>query len=137
MKRTLAPLLLIVALIAIAVAGYWMKRPAEAQAVPCENPVAGCHASHGGAPIVIQFSAQPTPLEAFRIKVTMPGAQRVSAEFQMQGMEMGFNRYDLRAAGEGAFESSVTLPVCVSGRHDWTLYLEVDGTRYAMPFRSR
>lgn len=136
MKRVVAPLLVMAALLAIALAGYWMKRPAEAQAVACTDPVAGCVFSHRGASLTVRFSARPTPLEAFDLSISAPGVARISAEFQMNGMEMGFNRYDLRAAENGRFESSVTLPVCVSGRRDWTLYLDVDGSHYALPFSS-
>jgi len=137
MKRVLMPLLLVVALVAIAVAGYWLNRPPEAQAVACADPLAGCSFSDRGATVNVLFSVRPTPLKAFELKVSAPKATRVSAEFQMNGMEMGFNRYDLRPAGNGAFVSSVTLPMCVSGRRDWTLYLEVDGTRYALPFSTQ
>ena len=137
MKRVLGPLLLVVALVAIAVAGYWLNRPPEAQAVACADPLAGCSFSDHGAKVTVQFSVRPTPLKAFELKVDAPKATRVSAEFQMNGMEMGFNRYDLRPAGNGAFASNVTLPTCVSGRRDWTLYLEVDGTRYALPFSTQ
>lgn len=42
MKRVLVPLLLVLALLAVAVAGYWLKRPAKAQAVTCADPLAGC-----------------------------------------------------------------------------------------------
>ena len=134
MKRVLLPLLLVVVLAAIAVAGYWLNRPAAAQAVACADPVAGCSFSHRGAIVTVNFSARPTPLQAFELRVNAPGTSRISAEFQMNGMEMGFNRYDLRMAGRGRFASNVTLPVCVSGRRDWTLYLEIDGTHYALPF---
>jgi len=137
MRRVLAPLLLVVALVAIAVAGYWLNRPPEARAVACADPLAGCRFSHRAATVNVQFSARPTPLKAFELKVSAPKAARVSAEFQMNGMEMGFNRYDLRPTGNGTFASSVTLPMCVSGRRDWTLYLEVDGTRYALPFSTQ
>jgi hypothetical protein len=119
------------------VAGYWLNRPAEAQRVACVDPLAGCGFSHHGATVTVHFSARPAPLKAFELSVSAPEATRVSAEFQMNGMEMGFNRYDLRPAGNGAFASGVTLPVCVSGRRDWTLYLEVDGTRYAVPFSTQ
>ena len=136
MKRLLAPLSLIVVLAAIAVAGYWWKRPAEAQAVACADPVAGCAFSHRGATLQLRFSAQPAPLEAFGLQIEAPGAARISAEFQMVGMDMGFNRYDLKPAGNGRFFARVTLPVCVSGRRDWTLTLDVDGARYAVPFSS-
>ncbi|MDP3419634.1 MAG: hypothetical protein Q8S10_01830 [Thiobacillus sp.] len=137
MKRVAVPLLLAAALIAIAVTGWWLKRPADAVAVSCADPLAGCAFSHRGAAVDVRFLSQPTPLEAFGLQVSAPNARRISAEFQMVGMDMGFNRYDLRPAGDGAFASNVTLPVCISGRHDWTLFLDVDGTRYALPFKSR
>jgi hypothetical protein len=137
MKRVAVPLLLAAALIAIAVAGWWLKRPAEAVAVACADPLAGCVFSHRGTSASVHFSARPTPLEAFGLRVSAPNARRISAEFQMDGMDMGFNRYDLRPDADGAFSSRVTLPVCISGRHDWTLFLDVDGIRYALPFRSR
>ncbi|MHB1186029.1 hypothetical protein [Thiobacillus sp.] len=137
MKRVLAPLLLVVALVAIAVAGYWLKRPAEAVAVSCADPLAGCAFSHHGATVSVRFSKAPAPLEAFELSASAPGVTRISAEFQMVGMGMGFNRYDLRPAGNDAFAANVTLPVCVSGRRDWTLTLDVDGSRYALPFSTR
>jgi hypothetical protein len=137
MKRVLVPLLLVGMLIAIAVAGYWLKRPAEAQAVACADPLAGCRLIHRGTPVIVRFSAQPAPLEAFDLRIDAAGVNRISASFQMNGMDMGFNRYDLHPAGPGGFVAHVTLPVCVSGRRDWTLFLEVDGTHYALPFSTR
>ena len=134
MKRVWVPLLLVVALAAIAVAGYWLKRPAEAHAIDCIDPLAGCTFRHRGTLLTAIFSTQPTPLGAFQLSVRAPGITRIHAEFQMNGMEMGFNRYDLRPAGTRMFAAKVTLPVCVSGRHDWTMYLDVDGIRYALPF---
>ena len=137
MKRFLPPLLLILMLLAIPLAGYWFKQPATVQAVACANPQTGCEFRHRDAGVRVRFSGQPSPLEAFDLSVHAPGATRVSAEFQMNGMEMGFNRYDLRPDNNGMFSSQVTLPVCVSGRRDWTLYLEIDGIRYALPFSTR
>ena len=137
MKRVGVPLLLIVALVAIAMAGYWLKRPTPAQAVACADPLAGCAFSHRGATVKVFFSARPSSLEAFELRLSAPGATRISAEFQMNGMDMGFNRYDLRTAKNGMLAAKVTLPVCVSGRRDWTLYLDIDGTRYALPFRTQ
>ena len=135
--RVLAPLLLVVALAAIAVAGYWLKRPAEALAVPCADPLAGCAFSHRGATASVRFSVRPAPLEAFDLSVRAANARRISAEFQMVGMDMGFNRYDLRPVAEGDWAAKVTLPACVSGRADWVLYLTLDGSRYALPFSTR
>lgn len=137
MRRVALPLLLVAALIAIAVAGWWLKRPADAVDVACTDPVAGCRFSHDGAEASVRFSEQPASMTAFGVRVDAPGARRISAEFQMVGMDMGFNRYDLKPAGDGAFAAQVTLPVCVSGRRDWTLFLDLDGTRYALPFSTR
>lgn len=136
MKQVAAPLLLALALLAIAVAGYSLKRPAEARAVACDDPLAGCRFKHRGTSAEVLFSVKPAPLEPFVLTVRAPGAARVSAEFQMNAMEMGFNRYDLRP-GDGVFASKVTLPVCVSGRRDWTLFLDIDGAHYALPFSTQ
>lgn len=136
MKRVAVPLLLVLALIAIAVAGYWLKRPAEARAVACDDPLAGCRFNHRGTSAEVRFSVMPAPLAPFELTVRAPGATRVSAEFQMNAMEMGFNRYDLRP-GDGVFASKVTLPVCVSGRRDWTLFLDIDDAHYALPFSTQ
>ena len=135
-QRVLLPLLLAVAFIAIAVVGAILKRPAEALPVVCADPVQGCAFSHRGQPGQIRLSMPPTPLQPFTLEVRAPGVKRVSAEFQMAGMDMGFNRYVLRAASPGVFRSEITLPVCVSGRRDWKLYLDVDGQAYALPFSS-
>ena len=137
MKRIGVPLLLVVALVAIAVAGWWLKRPAEAVAVPCADPLAGCAFSHRDATVTVLFSTQPVPLEAFELTVSAPNAVKISAEFQMVGMDMGFNRYDLHPGSSGVFVSKVTLPVCISGRRDWMLTLDLDGSRYALPFSNR
>jgi len=136
MKRVGVPLLLVLALIGIAMAGYWLKRPAEARAVACADPLAGCSFNHKGISVGVRFSVQPAPLVPFELTVRAPGATRVSAEFQMNAMEMGFNRYDLHP-GDGVFASKVTLPVCVSGRRDWTLFLDIDGAHYALPFSTQ
>lgn len=132
--RMLAPLLMVAALVAVAVAGWWLKRPAQAVQVACADPVAGCSFDHDGAPVLARFSTRPSPLEPFVLTVHAADAARVSAEFHMVGMDMGFNRYDLRRGADGAFASTVTLPVCVSSRRDWKLYLELDGARYEVPF---
>ena len=137
MKRVAVPLLLVFALLAIAVAGYWLKRPAKAQAVLCTDPVAGCTFRHHGSGVTLVFSTQPRPLEPFALRIHAPGATRISAAFQMNGMDMGFNRYDLHTAENEGFTANVTLPVCVSGQRNWTLYLDVDGAHYSLPFSTR
>jgi hypothetical protein len=52
----------------------------------------------------------------------------------MEGMDMGFNLYTLRADNQGVYRANVTLPICVTGRRDWALILDVDKTRLNVPF---
>ncbi len=136
MKRIVFPLLLALAFIAIAVVGTLSNRPAEAQAITCADPVKGCAFSHRGLPAKLRFSRQPMPLQAFRLDVLAPGAKRVSVELKMVGMGMGFNHYDLHAATPGVYGADITLSVCVSGRRDWKLFLDIDGQRYVLAFSS-
>lgn len=134
MKRAVTLLLLGLALVVLAAAGYWLKRPAAAQTVTCIDPLAGCRFTHRGTPVSLRFSAPPSALEAFELRVSVPEAKKISVQFQMNGMDMGFNRYDLRPSGKQTFSAKVMLPVCISGRHDWTAYFDIDGSRYALPF---
>lgn len=76
----------------------------------------------------------PSALQPFVLTVRAPKGTQVYAEFVMQGMEMGLNRYRLEHQPNGAWQGRVTLPVCVSGRRDWLLVLEVDGERHALAF---
>lgn len=137
MKRLWLPALLIAAFIAIAIFGYRARLPAAARELRCTDIVAGCTFLLDGREATLAFSQVPKPLEAFTLEVRAPHARRVSAEFQMVGMDMGFNRYDMKPAGNDAYVARITLPVCVSSRHDWVLYLTIDGTRFAVPFTSR
>jgi hypothetical protein len=136
MKRLVLPLLLILAFIAIAVVGTLLQRPAEALEIRCADPAQGCAFSHRGMPAHLHFSHQPLALKPFRLDVLAPGTRQVSAEVEMAGMNMGFNRYALSKTMPGMFSTEITLSVCVSGDHDWKLYLVLDGQRYVVPFRT-
>ena len=136
-KRMLLPALLMLAFIALAVVGTRAKRPAQAKEIACADPLQGCVFTHRGRPAQLRFSSHPTLLQPFRMEVHAPSAKHASAEMQMVGMDMGFNRYDLHEVGPGIFNAQITLPVCVSGRRDWKLYLDVDSQRYVAPFKSQ
>ena len=137
LKRILLPLLLVLAFIALAVVGTLAKRPAQAQEIACADPLQGCVFTHRGRPAQLRFFSQPTPLQPFKMEVHAPSAKHASAQMQMVGMDMGFNRYDLHPAAPGIFNAQITLPVCVSGRRDWKVYLDVDNQRYVVPFKSQ
>ncbi len=92
---------------------------------------------HLGNPAQLQFMGPPTPMQPFKIEVRVPGAKHASAEAQMVGMDMGMNHYTLSPTARGLFTAEVTLPVCVSGRRDWNLYLTIDANPYVLPFSSQ
>ncbi len=100
----------------------------------CPDLSQGCAASLAGRDVRLGSDAAIRPLKPFQLWVMAPGAGKVEARFSMEGMNMGFNLYTLRQDREGVFRTSVTLPVCVSGRREWTLLLEVDGAGLAVPF---
>lgn len=130
------PLFIALILIAVAIVGTRVKQPPEAQTLACVDLVRGCTFTHRGQMAELRFSHSPKPLQAFTITVRAPSARQVHAEFQMQGMEMGPGRYVLAEQTSDTFAAPITLPVCVSGRRDWKLYLLIDAQRYVMPFSS-
>jgi len=102
--------------------------------ISCEDMVAGCVAQVGVRSVSLGTDVTIKPLKPFQVWVKAPGAKKVEARFTMAGMDMGFNIYTLRADSQGVFRTSATLPVCVTGRRDWAMTLEIDGTRLAVPF---
>lgn len=135
-RRWGLPLFIALALIAVAMVGTRMKQPPEAQTLTCVDPVRGCAFTHRSQTVQLRFSQPPKPLQPFTLSVRASSARQVHAEFQMQGMEMGPGRYVLAADTPGTFAAQITLPVCVSGRRDWKLYLQINAQRYVMPFSS-
>lgn len=102
--------------------------------VACAELTAGCSAQVAGREVSFGTNSPIKPLKAFQIWAKAPGATRVEARFTMEGMDMGFNLYTLRADVEGVFRASATLPVCVTGRRDWSMTLYIDGARLTVPF---
>lgn len=139
MRRWLFPLLIICALAGLAL---WAKQhriePTGVIVIPCADPVRGCAFVHHGQRSTLRFSAAPKPLEPFDIELYAPSAARASVRFQMGGMEMGFNRYDLTAGRGGLFKvGAVRLPVCTQGRSDWFAFFSLDDKTYQISFQAR
>lgn len=103
-------------------------------AVACADLTAGCTARVAGREVGFGTNSPIQPLKAFQLWARAPGAKKVEARFTMEGMDMGFNLYTLRDDGEGVFRASATLPVCVTGRRDWRMTLDIDGVRLTVPF---
>ena len=125
---------LLVAALAIALLLPRLNQRQQVNAVDCPDIVTGCVV--GDAKLRVRFDRQPSPLQKFRIAVDAPAARQIHARFSMRDMEMGLNRYRLIPDGNGHWQAEVMLPVCVQGRNDWLLQLEVDGKSYLLPFTS-
>lgn len=104
----------------------------------CTDPVMGCTSQVTGKTVSLKFSEIPKPLHPFDLEVSVE-AESVEGSFQMQGMEMGLNRYRLQPKA-GMWQAQIILPICMQGRGDWVLQLEVTTAsgirRYRLPFKS-
>lgn len=125
-------------LLVLAGALVWHNQGQQGQGVlrtlACPDLHKGCRIDLDGKAVAVSVEGELKPLRAFRVQVDAPRAARVEARFTMEGMDMGFNLYTLRADKKGLFQANVTLPVCVTGRRDWVMELSVDGARLAVPF---
>jgi hypothetical protein len=135
MKKIWPFLLLLVPLaLALVLPRFVGRDSGPAPVVQCPDPVRGCVLSLDGKRVEVGFSTSPVVLKPFELRVAAPEADQVSADFTMQGMDMGSNRYVLQRATDGVWQGRVVLPVCVSGTSNWTLTLELDGKRRQIPF---
>jgi hypothetical protein len=137
-KRFAVPLLILLALGALAIWGAWQRAPKQdAQPIVCADPVAGCTFEHRGMPATVRFSTQPQALRPFVVSLSSPNLHKATVSFQMSGMDMGFNLYELKPGRNGDWTTSVTLPVCTVNRVDWIAELNLDGELYVLTFTTR
>lgn len=133
-------LIRLVPLLIIAVVGLlaWQNRGQRDQGtmhtLTCPDLRKGCSMQLAGQGVAVSVTGELKPLQPFHVQVRAPRARKVEARFSMEGMDMGFNLYTLRADKAGVFQARVTLPVCVTGRRDWVMDLNVDGAHVAVPF---
>jgi hypothetical protein len=135
-----AKLLRLFPLVLIVLVGMlvWHDQGQRGDVVPhslvCSDLHQGCGLDLDGKSVRVSVAGQLKPLQPFQLRVEAPHARKVQARFTMEGMDMGFNLYALRADKRGVFQANVTLPVCVSGRRDWIMHLDVDGAKITVPF---
>ena len=131
------PPLVLIAVIGLITLALWYGRAQEeinATPITCADLSGSCTARVAGRDISLGIVGKPIALKPFQLWLKAAGARKVTARFTMQGMNMGINLYILHADSAGVFRASVILPMCVSGRREWTLTVDIDGTRIAVPF---
>lgn len=133
LKPWLGPVLVILLIGVVVAWNRFQQTEAPAQTLACTDLQTGCSAELGGKPLTVGMAGPLKVLQPFEVWLKVE-ARQVRASFTMEGMDMGFNLYTLRPDAQGVFRARVTLPVCVSGRRDWRMTLEVDGRRLIVPF---
>jgi hypothetical protein len=134
-RHWLAPLA-IIALIAGVVVLNTIYRPREVAevVVNCADLNTGCRAMLGDRQVSLGIDGELKMLKPFEVWVRVEGIDKLQASFTMVGMDMGFNLYNLRPDGQGAYRAKITLPMCVTGRNDWRLHIDLDKQRLTIPF---
>ncbi len=107
----------------------------------CELRSGPCHAElpSGGS---IEFSIEPHSIPLMKpLSLTVSthsiDVTTVEIDFVGIGMNMGYNRPQLKQVSNNRFEGSTTLPVCILQRMEWEarLLLETDNGTVMAPFR--
>lgn len=93
-----------------------------------------------GGRIELTLGTKPVPMvKPFEVQVTASGfsPRRIEVDFAGIDMNMGLNRPELAARGNGKFAAEATLPVCISGYMDWqvTVLVDTGAEQIAIPFR--
>lgn len=128
------PALLIGTLIAGGVYQAWYRAENKVTTIECANPLQGCQFQLDRQSVHVSFIDPPSGLHPFTVRVTTAHAKSVYAYFTMRDMDMGYNRYRLTQQQPQLWQARVVLPVCVTGRHDWLLTLDIDDKKVAIPF---
>lgn len=115
----------------------WVKRTESvAQKLVCTDILSGC----GNDLFKLKFLNSPQVMKPIRLQLETVNARQVYASFAMERMEMGLNRYHLlKRPDSDLWFAEVTLPVCVQGRSDWVVELEIktqlETMHYQIPFK--
>jgi hypothetical protein len=93
-----------------------------------------------GGSVELTMGTRPIPMvKPFTVQVKASGfaPSRVEVDFAGIDMNMGLNRPQLAARGDGSYAGEATLPVCITGAMDWqvTVLIENGGERIAIPYR--
>ncbi len=141
MKRSFLPLVLLIAL-GFVVKFYWAKHDGSALSLlHCADITQSC----GNEIFKVKFAEAPQVMKPLHLKLHMNRAEvikNIHVDFVMQSMKMGLNRYRLIQVNQSAdWQAEVILPICVQGRSDWKMLIEIDSSneikRFQLPFAAK
>ena len=137
----IAVLLLLFAALKLAALWWWQQQPgthapvSTAVAAPCDIRVS-CTLKSGAQ---VRFSRQRQVNDPFDIHISgLPqNTQSVYVQFSMSGMDMGFNRFELRRTEDGSWQTrQIRLPLCIESRHDYLADIYIDGEPERIAFNA-
>lgn len=141
MKKFFLPLVLLIAL-GFAAKFYFVKPDLVSTTVlSCADITQSC----GNQIFTVQFAETPQVMKPLQLNLHINRAdsvKNVHVDFAMQNMEMGLNRYLMIQTNEsGAWQAEVTLPICIQGRSDWNMLIEIEAgdtvQRFQLPFSAK
>lgn len=147
-KKVLIDVIGILLIALVVVVGYKLSPLLLPKADLTVQPDPACDLQHeacavelpGGGRVELSSSVRPVPMvKPFAVEVTTAGFSptRVEVDFAGVDMNMGYNRPQLVAQGNGRYAAETTLPVCITGLMDWqvTVLVETGSERIAIPYR--
>ena len=141
MKKFLLTLVLMIVL-GIEAKFYFAKpNLTPIQVLSCADITQSC----GNEFFTVKFAEAPQVMKPLHLNLHINRAEAVKnihVAFAMQNMEMGLNRYRLIQTNQsGDWQAEVTLPICVQGRSDWSMLLEIEAgekiERFQLPFSAK
>jgi hypothetical protein len=139
---------ILLGIVAIAVRYLWMQSISEDGVIAAAPLDPACDIQQGGCRAVfpdgsgIDLSIAPRPIRGLKpleIEVITHGfnPHAVEVDFRGVGMNMGFNRPQLKRVEDGHYSGAGMLSVCVLERMTWeaTVLVRTDAGIYTAPFR--
>lgn len=127
----LALALVLLAVLKVVALGWYLHHRASVaplEPVACATDSSACALPNGARLLFLEPVVEGRP---FLVALEGVDGEEPSSEFTMRSMDMGFNRYRFVRA-HGRWEARVTLPACVSGRHDWMMTVNLAQHRYQL-----
>ncbi len=116
--------------------------PIVTAAIPsCDLQQGSCTAVIDGVgSVTLNIAPRPIPLVeplVITVEATVSGVRSAEVDFSGVDMNMGYNRFRLKAVADGRYEGDGMLPVCVRNRMTWEgkVILVTESMQYVAPFR--
>lgn len=111
------------------------EQPTQVVKINCADLSLGC--SFKIDQQVFEIKSLGTLNTSQPIELQLTGlAKKISLTWQMQGMEMSSNRYNMLSQNQKNWHAQTMLPICSQQRLDWLLTLHIDQTNVEIKTQS-